>query len=230
MGSNQKKFFMSYKSFKSFALLILAITSFRSAVADWNDVPTGSMKPTILEGDRVFVNKLAYNLKIPFTSLAVADFAIPDRGDVIVFFSPSDSKRLIKRVVGLPGDSLALENNVLYINDRQIEYDPNAELVSHDFFDEVKFPYQLRTEHLGGRPHPVLVQDQVGSRKSFGPVVVPNDHVFVMGDNRDDSLDSRWFGMVPMSQISGKAIGIALSVDPNQSYRPRLARFFEKLP
>src|SRR5512137_2414693 len=81
----------------------LVICSIRSSLADWNDVPTGSMKPTIVEGDRVFVNKLAYDLKVPFTTWHLAEWASPQRGDIAVFYSPHDGKRLVKRVAGLPG-------------------------------------------------------------------------------------------------------------------------------
>ena len=90
--------------------------SFRSAVADWNDVPTGSMKPTILEGDRVFVNKLAYDLKVPFTSWRLARWSEPQRGQIVVFFSPHDERRLVKRVIGLPGDRIEMRNRLLYVN------------------------------------------------------------------------------------------------------------------
>jgi len=98
-------------------LTILLITgAFRSAIADWNDVPTGSMKPTILEGDRVYVNKLAYDLKIPFTTVHLTAWSDPKRGDIIVFFSPIDGVRLVKRVVGLPGDEIELRDNQLFVN------------------------------------------------------------------------------------------------------------------
>src|SRR4026207_2310717 len=95
-------------------LPILLITSaFRSAVADWNDVPTGSMKPTILEGDRIFVNKIAYDLRVPFTFLRPATPAAPQRPDIVVLGSPHDGRRLVKRVIGIPGDLVALEDNHL---------------------------------------------------------------------------------------------------------------------
>src|SRR5678815_2390316 len=97
-------------------ILALIVFSIRSSLADWNDVPTGSMKPTILEGDRVFVNKLAYDLKVPFTTLHIAEWSNPRRGDIVVFYSPHDGKRLVKRVVGLPGDTVELRNNTLIIN------------------------------------------------------------------------------------------------------------------
>src|SRR3954449_2152472 len=90
---------------RSIALLALVIFAARSSLADWNDVPSGSMKPTILEGDRLYVNKLAYDLKIPFTTFHLAEWSNPQRGDIVVFFSPHDGQRLVKRAVGLPGDA-----------------------------------------------------------------------------------------------------------------------------
>src|ERR1044071_8852404 len=104
------------------AILALVLFSIRSSLADWNDVPSGSMKPTILEGDRVFVNKLAYDLKVPFTTWHIVQWNNPQRGDIVVFYSPHDGKRLVKRVIGLPGDTLELRNNALVINGQTVEY------------------------------------------------------------------------------------------------------------
>ena len=101
---------------RPFALVFVVIAPLKSAVADWNWVPTGSMKPSILEGELVFVNKLAYDLKVPFTTLHLSTWANPVRGDVVVFYSPQDGTRLVKRVVGLPGDTVTLKNDVLYLN------------------------------------------------------------------------------------------------------------------
>src|SRR5436190_20095418 len=109
------------------AILTVVLFSIRSSLADWNDVPTGSMKPTILEGDRVFVNKLAYDLKIPFTTFHLAEWSNPRRGDIVVFFSPHDGQRLVKRVIGLPGDTIELRNNVLVLNGQPVEYKPIAQ-------------------------------------------------------------------------------------------------------
>src|SRR5262249_49897679 len=105
-------------------LIILVLTSFRSAVADWNDVPTGSMKPSILEGDRIIVNKLAYGLKFPFTTWHLARWSRPQRGEIVVFNSPQDGTRLVKRVVGAPGDVVLMLDNRLFINGKPVEYDP----------------------------------------------------------------------------------------------------------
>ena len=100
-------------------LIFLAVmVLFRSAIADWNQVPSGSMKPTILEGDRVVVNKLAYDLKIPFTTWHLTEWADPQRGEIVTFYSPDDDILLIKRVIGVPGDVVSMRNNQLYINDQ----------------------------------------------------------------------------------------------------------------
>src|SRR6478736_2484047 len=115
-------------------LLILAVVLFsiRSSLADWNDVPTGSMRPTILEGDRIYVNKLAYDLKVPFTTWHIAEWGGPQRGEIVVFFSPEDGERLVKRVVGLPGDTIELRNDVLIINETPVEYGPIAKELLRD--------------------------------------------------------------------------------------------------
>src|SRR6478752_8277974 len=105
-------------------LLLLVMCSIRSSLADWSDVPTGSMKPTILEGDRVFVNKLAYDLKVPFTTWHLAEWSNPRRGEIVVFYSPHDGKRLVKRVVGVPGDTIELRHDTLLLNGKPVEYGP----------------------------------------------------------------------------------------------------------
>src|SRR6266571_4011946 len=94
-----------WREYRGFAVFIVLMVIFRSALADWNVVPTGSMKPTILEGDRVLVNKLAYDLKVPFTTWHIAQWDNPRRGDIVVFYSLKDGTRLVKRVIGLPGDT-----------------------------------------------------------------------------------------------------------------------------
>src|SRR5215471_2762495 len=108
-------------------VLGLILFSIRSSLADWNDVPSGSMKPTILEGDRIFVNKLAYDLKVPFTTWHLAEWSQPRRGDIVVFFSPKDGQRLVKRVVALPGDTVELRDEILLINGEPANYGPIAE-------------------------------------------------------------------------------------------------------
>src|SRR5437016_3352533 len=105
-------------------VIILVLCAFRSSIADWNDVPTGSMKPTSLEGDRILVNKLAYDLKVPFTTVHLFDWGGPQRGEIVVFNSPVDGIRLVKRVIGIPGDKIEVRNNRVIINDVPLDYDP----------------------------------------------------------------------------------------------------------
>ena len=105
-----------WREYRGFALFVVLMIIFRSALADWNTVPTGSMKPTILEGDRIFVNKLAYDLRIPLTHISIHKFGDPGRGDIVVFDSKAAETRLVKRVIGLPGDVVEMRNNHLAIN------------------------------------------------------------------------------------------------------------------
>ena len=210
--------------------ILLIVTAFRSAVADWSDVPTGSMKPSILEGDRVVINKLAYSLRFPLTRWHLLAFDGPQHGDVVVFISPHDGKRLVKRVIGVAGDTVELRNNVLYLNERAVEYSKLdlADLpVGHQELDS---RWQLATERLRSRDHAVMSRPEISAMRNFGPVSVPLAQVFVMGDNRDDSFDSRFFGMVDRERILGEATHIALSFDPTRYYLPRWQRFLTRLP
>lgn len=216
---------------RPFLLILAVMSTFRSAVADWNHVPTGSMEPTILIGDRIFVNKLAYDLKVPFTRVRVAEWGAPDRGDLIVFLSPADGKRLVKRVIGVPGDLVSMSENRLIVNGRpaayaQLDGASIAELALHS--SEVR-SFSAETLY-GGEPHPITTSPLQPSRSSFLAIQVPPGQYFVMGDNRDESFDSRWFGFVDQDRVLGRATAIALSVDTQHSYRPRWHRFFMALP
>jgi signal peptidase I len=212
----------------SLLVALLIATSFKSAIADWNDVPTGSMTPTILAGDRIFVNKLAYDLKVPYTTLRLARWANPERGDIVVFYSPQNGQRLVKRVVGLPGDTLAMVRNRLIINNKPQSYAwvelPGAVQDSGRRLEDHRFA----SEDLDGHKHPVMLTPKRPSRHSFGPVRIPKGHYFVMGDNRDNSADSRYFGLVAREAIVGQALRIVLSWD-GSILNPRIERFLKKL-
>jgi signal peptidase I len=212
-------------------LLILAVVLFslRSSLADWNDVPTGSMKPTILEGDRVFVNKVAYDLKIPFTTRHLAQWSNPQRGDIVVFYSPHDGMRLVKRVVGIPGDRIELRNNELILNGAPVEYQPIAEELLRHVTDADRASHLFAAEQLPGQSHPVAAYPGVRARRNFGPYEVPAGHYFMMGDNRDDSFDSRYYGPVERKRIVGQATAVVMSFDKQQHWSPRWQRFFSSL-
>ena len=219
--------FLSGWGFSILAAVLIA-TSFKSAIADWNDVPTGSMKPSILVGDRVFINKLSYGLKIPYTTRYLARWGFPERGDIVVFYSPADGKRLIKRLIGLPGDEISLHDNKLHINGKAIDYRLIEKTNSGGAKATPENPYIYLFEDLMGNQHPIMISGAKTTFGSFDPVVVPEGSVFVMGDNRDNSADSRFFGFVEMDQILGRATTIVLSRD-GSFLKPRWERFFKKL-
>jgi signal peptidase I len=210
-------------------ILALVVFSIRSSLADWNDVPTGSMKPTILEGDRVFVNKLAYDFKVPFTTWHIVEWSNPQRGDIVVFFSPKDGTRLVKRVIGLPGDTVELRNNALVINGQPVEYKPVAEELLRDVAPADRASHVFALEQLPGQPHAVAGYPAVPALRNFGPYQVPAGRYFMMGDNRDDSFDSRFFGPVERNRIVGRATAVVLSLNRQNHWLPRWQRFLTSL-
>src|SRR5436853_3309419 len=143
------------KEIRPLLVLALVLFSLRSSLADWNDVPTGSMKPTILEGDRVFVNKLAYGFKVPFTTLHLAEWSNPQRGEIVVFYSPYDGKRLVKRVIGLPGNTIELRSNTLIINGQPVEYTSINQQLLRDVASSDLATQLFATEKLAGQTHAV---------------------------------------------------------------------------
>ena len=206
---------------RTIVVILVVVGGLRSAVADWNDVPTGSMKPTILEGDRIVVNKLAYDLRVPFTTWCVARWGQPQRGDIIILLSPRDGRRLVKRVVGVGGDTVAMRNDRLEVNGRPV---PAAVTAIREPGSGERLQRLLLTEALGHRRHAIMLTPELAAMRTFGPVTVPSGHVFVMGDNRDESGDSRYFGAVSVNAVLGQVIAVAVSVDPGRHYLPRWGR------
>lgn len=211
-------------------IILFLVIPIKSSLADLNWVPSGSMNPTILEGDFVLVNKAAYDLRIPLTLERLAKRADPERGDIVICFSPDDGVRLIKRVVGLPGDTLEMYRNHLRINgqvvDLALRIDPKH--LKH-LVAELKDHRDFATERLGNTEHPIMVNPRVRALRNFGPLTIPEGQYFVMGDNRDNSRDSRAFGLVRRSAIVGKAVGILGSFDIKDKCQPRIDRFFSDL-
>lgn len=216
MNNKLKSFWNNNKSFFLFISLMLV---FRSAVADWNEVPTGSMKPTIVEGDRIFVNKMAYDLRLPFTHISLVKISEPKRSDIIIFDSVASDKRLVKRVIGIPGDIVSMKNNVLSINGQTLSY---QSLESSDILSS-------KGENLLGNTHKINVKNEGSQLSNFPEVTVPKDQFLVLGDNRDNSADSRVIGFVPRNEIVGKATNVIVSLDYNNYYIPRSERFFQTL-
>jgi len=211
------------------ALPFLLITAAKSALADINYVPSGSMKPTILEGDVVFINKLAYDLRVPFTTARLARWAEPARGDIVVCFAPDDGTRLVKRVVGQPGDTIELRRDTLLVNGVAQTYAPLPSSVTRDLEPAERATADFARETLGAHPHAVMALPAMPALRNFGPVRVPAGHYFMMGDNRDNSRDSRFFGFMPRAEIIGEAKGVFVSADLAHWLRPRFDRFFTRL-
>jgi signal peptidase I len=213
---------------RPFVLAVIIIAPVKSAVADWNWVPTGSMKPSILEGELVLVNKLAYDLKAPFTTLHLSTWGDPLRGDVVVFYSPIDRTRLVKRVIGLPGDRVEMRGHVLYLNGVRQQYSPtDSAPFLRDVFEDANPVVAI--EHLEACDHYVMALPGRRALRSFGPVLVPPDHYFMMGDSRDNSADSRFIGPIPRQEIVGRVGRVVLSFDPSRYYAPRLQRILQPM-
>jgi len=222
---------------RPFLVVIVVVFSLRSAVADWNDVPTGSMRPTILEGERIFVNKLAYDLKVPFTRLRLVEWSEPGRGDIVVLYSPADGQRLVKRVVGVPGDRIMLRAGRLLVNGEPADYRPlgAAERAELGIDNGALEPDErVVWETIDGASHPVAWQASAlgyaPASRHWGPAAVPAGQYFVMGDNRDNSKDSRVIGYIDRDRIVGRATAVVVSLDPDHHRAPRWGRFFQALP
>jgi len=181
----------AFREYAEAIIVALALALFiRTFVVQAFKIPSGSMEPTLEIGDHILVNKFIYGVKIPFTAVQLFPLEKPQRGDVLVFIYPLDpSKDFIKRVVALEGDTVKMSNKKLYINGV-----------------EVPDPHAVYTEESA-------LSGEGQKRDNFGPVTVPKGALFVLGDNRDRSLDSRFWGFVPLEDVRGKAFIIYWSWD-----------------
>lgn len=200
------------KENSGFLLFVLVLFASRSSFADWYVVPTGSMLPTIVEGDRIFVDKMAYRLEVPFTDIEIMQTGQPKRGDIVVFTSEKAGNRLVKRLIGEPGDRVAMLDNQLIINGEKVRYEDSENALR-------------KAEHLDNLTHIVQFMPVTEARDNFAEVIVPAGHYLVLGDNRNNSADSRYYGFVPAIEIQGKANKVLVSLDPENYYLPRKERF-----
>ena len=216
-----------WKEWRSTLLFLLLMCAFRSSLADIYNVPTGSMKPTVVEGDRVLTEKIAYDLRLPFTPLVLWHRADPQRGDIVVLYSPEDGMRLLKRVVAVPGDVVAMHDERVTIDGRPLQYAGPAPGEGAALPDASAYVFEQ--EDLTGHEHAVMFDPGRPALRDFAPLTVPAGQYFVMGDNRDDSKDSRYIGFIPRSAIAGRAFAVGYSLDPARHYLPRLSRSFQTL-
>jgi signal peptidase I len=208
---------------RSFFPVLLIVWVIRSFLIQPYKVPTGSLEPTVMPGDFIAVNQFAYGLKFPIGNYKMVSIGEPKRGDIVLFHYPPNPKVIyVKRLVGLPGDHISYKNKVLYINGKQ----QSQKLLGHDFdYGDAAgqtAPVDVYQEKLGGKWHKIFRRP--GSSDGTFPLqsdslgdfsyTVPKGKYFMMGDNRDNSADSRYFGAVPERNIIGKAFGVWMSWDP----------------
>ena len=210
-----------WKENRQFFFLLFCIVFFKSAVADLSSVSGASMQPTLLDGDKVWVNKLAYDVKIPWTDISLAEINDPSRGDIVIFDSEKANKRLVKRIVGIPGDTVYIQNNTLVINGEPANYEvvsrDSSAIIIQEEIQDMAHQAQLSSRYVNR------------SSRSYGPSVVPDDMYFVLGDNRDNSADSRVYSFVPRGEIMGRSNSVVFSLDSHNNYLPRGERFLEGL-
>jgi signal peptidase I len=191
---------------KSILIVFALVVVFRAFLVEAFRIPTGSMEPTLLVGDFLLVNKAIYGIQIPFTSLRTPPITEPRRGDIIVFTPPHEpAQNYVKRLVGAPGDTIAMRERALFINGKPI----TEPYVQHSDPHDVRAPAM---DWLCG--HVMSRSECKPSRDTWGPLVVPTGRYLVLGDNRDDSEDSRYWGFVERAAIKGRPIAVYYSFDP----------------
>lgn len=206
------------KEIWTLGLLLLAVFMFRSSIAEPYVVPTGSLKPVVLPGDRIFVFKAAYDLKIPFTDVSLIHFGEPKRGDIIVFKYPMDTSiNYVKRLIGVPGDEIEIDNGWITLNGTPLPFH-KAKPEEAKALDSGDPGATFYMEKIGEVTHPVQRLPERFSRAMR--LTVPEGQYFFMGDNRDGSNDSRVWGFVPKDYLKGRALGIWLSLDSSHGLIP----------
>lgn len=215
-----------WREWRGLIVFLAILMAVRMIIVDWNHVPSRSMVPTIIPGDRIVVDKLAYGLRLPFSNRMPIQWGTPERSDVIVFRAPKTNVLTVKRVIGLPGDLVSWDGDHLRINAMTADYEP-VPPEHRPALNRTEYSHtQRRQERLLGKQRDIL-QYRVTPRRgggAFDNVVVPHDHYLVLGDNRDNSGDFRKFGFVPRSHVVGQATHILFSLDPQRYYWPRSTR------
>lgn len=212
---------------KGFLMFLLLFGVFRSAVADWSPIPSGSMRPNLLEGDVVLINRMAFDLKIPLTEQSVAQLGEPARGDMVVFSSPADGTRLIKRVLALPGDLVEMRHDRLFVNGEGARYalaGTAREPARGDVVEAIRLD-----EQVAGTHQRIQLLPGVAAPRDIAPTRIPPGHYLMLGDNRNNSADSRVIGLVPRAKLIGRAERILVSADYQGDWMPRGERFGQSL-
>ena len=211
---NNKAFSKIIKVAKEFFPILLLVFVIRTFIVEPFKIPSGSMMPTIIAGDFIAVNKFSYGLRLPVFNKLIFETGSPQRGDVFVFHYPKDpSIDYIKRVIGLPGDNIKYENKKLFVNDVEVSQTYTS-IYKYSLKQDLEVSAKEFVEDHGDYSHSILIHDIPSESVEF---VVPDGHYFAMGDNRDNSSDSRVWGFVPDELLVGKAFVIWLNFsEPNR--------------
>jgi len=219
----------TWETIKELLWIVLIVLLIRWLAIEPFRIPSGSMIPTLLVGDQLMVNKFIYGWQIPFTTRHLTNFKKPERGEIIVFKFPDNPREdYVKRVVGLPGDQVMMRDGILFINGREV---PRQYVAAYAGPDDGGFcaEYDLYLEKLDSREHQLILCHRSHLGDDYGPVDVPEGYLFGMGDNRDNSADSRTWGFIPQDNIKGRAWFIHLPLNPANHYLPRWNRFFKMI-
>lgn len=192
---------------RSFFPVLLLVLLLRSFLAEPYQIPSESMVPTLEVGDFILVNKYAYGLRLPVFGTKIVEVGEPARGDVMVFIPPHDSRYFIKRVIGLPGDTVRYANKVLYINGERLQYELVGEVSGRNYGPDMR----EYVESFGDKSYRIYKNGDFESAREWQ---IPPGEYLMMGDNRDKSQDSRWWGLAREENIVGKAVAIWMHKEP----------------
>jgi signal peptidase I len=199
-ASRKRQLRLVARELRAIALLLLGVMVARSTLADHYHVPSGSMEPALLTGDRIFVYKLAYGLRVPFTTVRIFGGDVVQRGDIVIFDSPRDRKRLVKRIVAVGGDEVAIRNGRLSINGRAAAIDETG--ASERLGERV---FRLNLQHGGGPDYRARV---------------PSGQLLAVGDHRGNSVDGRSFGLIDATEVYGRALAVYYRRGNGFGWRP----------
>ena len=238
-GASSKKILEWFTSLKAWVkdtgrqlfIAIILVLIIRSSLVEPYKIPSGSMIPSLFIGDHIFVNKMSYGLKVPFGEffldrpVFITEPEVPARGDIIVFRYPRNKAiNYIKRVIGLPRDTIEIRGKTLFINDQKIEDTPYEDEKLMDGIENKNDREELKLflSTMNSTKYPVLYDRNNLSNLDWGPYEVPEGSLFVMGDNRDRSSDSRFWGFVPLENVKGQALFVWLNLSFKWKDQPKI--------
>lgn len=203
------------KSYLPLFCLVVGVFFFRTAVADWSPVPSSSMEPSIYPGDLLLVNKTILGPAIPFTKSRLYSYGSPQRGDVITFYPSHLNEQYVKRVIGIPGDTIRTEGLAVFVNGQELPLELD--------FSQSASGIITGYETINGLTHAIKVNTNRGIKEVLNELTVPANSYFVMGDYRNNSEDSRYWGFVEEDRILGKVTTIALSIADERPLKDKIA-------